>query len=639
MNNKNIYVEDFYQTTLQNDLSSSWDLEIQVSNPPKNKKWFLILTPENQSTREGVFYHNVDWNTIYVKEINRRELKEHYTWEKIQINDTSLIFNYLSEVSYTAFYAEKTGDLSVTIWGWLILKWLEEIEISDTDLTLDDNTTTYFYIDLTDNTIKGSTTASWIVLWEITTAGWKITSIWYKKHWISIWNFIENIAKTSSDWLIDTYTITLSDWSTKTFEVTNGRGINSIDKTNTDALTDTYTITYNDDTTSTFDVVNGRGVDSIDKTSSDWLTDTYTITYNDDTTSTFDVANWHDIKFKWEYDDTVDYIKYDSVYLNNKTYVALEDNTWENPETSDSWQILISWDVLSLPVYTVSNVTEDREFDADDYTTDELADVLWTLINDVTKWIKWNDWLWVPAGWTTGQILAKVSDTDNDTEWKDEAQWGHLIQDEWTDLDTRAKLNFSWVNVTVTDDSDNDTTQISIETGNVQSDYNETDNTKDEYIKNKPDLSVYQTNANMIDEDDMTSDSDTKYPTQQSVKAYVDNKNYAKLETVQIAWEQVEGTKFFEYNADGDKTVGNVKISLEVANEWADFIVKAYKNWTDLSKDVTITDGGWTAVNNRYIASLAMNETLADWDVFELKINQVWSDVAGSDFLALINIS
>jgi len=459
MNNKNIYVEDFYQTTLQNDLSSSWDLEIQVSNPPKNKKWFLILTPENQSTREGVFYHNVDWNTIYVKEINRRELKEHYTWEKIQINDTSLIFNYLSEVSYTAFYAEKTGDLSVTIWGWLILKWLEEIEISDTDLTLDDNTTTYFYIDLTDNTIKGSTTASWIVLWEITTAGWKITSIWYKKHWISIWNFIENIAKTSSDWLIDTYTITLSDWSTKTFEVTNGRGINSIDKTKTDALTDTYTITYNDNTTSTFDVVNGRSVNSIDKTSSDWLTDTYTITYNDDTTSTFDVVNWHDIEFKWEYDDTVDYIKYDSVYLNNKTYVALEDNTWENPETSDSWQILISWDVLSLPVYTVSNVTEDREFDADNYTTDELADVLWTLINDVTKWIKWNDWLWVPAGWTTGQILAKVSDTDNDTEWKDEAQWGHKINN----LEDRTNLNFTWDWVSVSDDSDNDATVVDIQ--------------------------------------------------------------------------------------------------------------------------------------------------------------------------------
>jgi len=111
------------------------------------------------------------------------------------------------------------------------------------------------------------------------------------------------------------------------------------------------------------------------------------------------------------------------------------------------------------------------------------------------------------------------------------------------------------------------------------------------------------------------------------------------IETVQIAWEQVEGTKFFEYNADGDKTVGNVKISLEVANTGADFIVKAYKNWTDLSKDITIDDGGWTAVNNRYVASLAIGETLADWDVFELKINQVWSDVAGSDFLALINIS
>jgi len=37
------------------------------------------------------------------------------------------------------------------------------------------------------------------------------------------------------------------------------------------------------------------------------------------------------------------------------------------------------------------------------------------------------------------------------------------------------------------------------------------------------DSSDYQLIANMIDEDDMVSDSDTKYPTQQSVKTYIDN--------------------------------------------------------------------------------------------------------------------
>ena len=69
---------------------------------------------------------------------------------------------------------------------------------------------------------------------------------------------IKNIAKTSTSGLVDTYTITLDDNSTKTFTVSNGKGIVSIDKTETVGYTDTYTITYNDGTTSEFYVHNGK---------------------------------------------------------------------------------------------------------------------------------------------------------------------------------------------------------------------------------------------------------------------------------------------------------------------------------------------------------------------------------------------
>ena len=80
---------------------------------------------------------------------------------------------------------------------------------------------------------------------------------------------ITNIAKTGTSGLVDTYTITLSNGSTKTFTVTNGakgdtgstgatgKGISSISKTGTSGLVDTYTITYSDNTTSTFTVTNG----------------------------------------------------------------------------------------------------------------------------------------------------------------------------------------------------------------------------------------------------------------------------------------------------------------------------------------------------------------------------------------------
>lgn len=110
---------------------------------------------------------------------------------------------------------------------------------------------------------------------------------------------ISTVEKTSTDGLIDTYTITYSDGATSTFEVKNGKAISKIEKTSSDPATleDTYTITYNDGTTSSYKVKNGRAISSITKTSSDpnTLEDTYTITYNDNTTSTYKVKNGNGI--------------------------------------------------------------------------------------------------------------------------------------------------------------------------------------------------------------------------------------------------------------------------------------------------------------------------------------------------------
>ena len=58
---------------------------------------------------------------------------------------------------------------------------------------------------------------------------------------------IKSVEKSASDVLTDTYTITLTDGSKSSFNVTNGKGISSIEKSSTN----TYTINYNDGTTST----------------------------------------------------------------------------------------------------------------------------------------------------------------------------------------------------------------------------------------------------------------------------------------------------------------------------------------------------------------------------------------------------
>ncbi len=123
---------------------------------------------------------------------------------------------------------------------------------------------------------------------------------------------IVSVTLTSSVGLVDTYTITYTDATTSTFQVTNGkdgedgtdgtdgRGIISITKTASHGLIDTYTIAYTDRTTSTYQVTNGangaagRGISSIAKTGTSGLVDTYTITYTDGTTSTYQVTNGED---------------------------------------------------------------------------------------------------------------------------------------------------------------------------------------------------------------------------------------------------------------------------------------------------------------------------------------------------------
>ena len=98
---------------------------------------------------------------------------------------------------------------------------------------------------------------------------------------------ISSVAKTSTDVLVDTYTITFADGRTTTFTVTNGKGIVSIAKTSTSGLVDTYTVTFNDNTTTTFTVTNGKdGVDGVSPTvttSKSGKTTTITITDKDGT--------------------------------------------------------------------------------------------------------------------------------------------------------------------------------------------------------------------------------------------------------------------------------------------------------------------------------------------------------------------
>lgn len=114
---------------------------------------------------------------------------------------------------------------------------------------------------------------------------------------------VVSVEKTSSNGLVDTYTITFSDGTTSTFTVTNGESsvVESIELTSSSGLTDTYTITFTNGSIKTFTVTNGKDGDnltitSIELKSSEGLIDTYVINYSDGSKFEFVVSNGEDGK-------------------------------------------------------------------------------------------------------------------------------------------------------------------------------------------------------------------------------------------------------------------------------------------------------------------------------------------------------
>ena len=128
---------------------------------------------------------------------------------------------------------------------------------------------------------------------------------------------VTSIAKTGTEGLVDTYTITYSDNTTSTFTVTNGQdgtngntvmvGIGApTDATggvNGDSYIDSNTWNYYKKVAGSWELQGnikgdqgeqGVSITDVSYTSSSGLVDTYTITYSNSTTSTFTVTNGQD---------------------------------------------------------------------------------------------------------------------------------------------------------------------------------------------------------------------------------------------------------------------------------------------------------------------------------------------------------
>lgn len=318
---QNILLEDLYRTKTSSIIASSWDVSFTVTTPPQNKKGYILIEPDNDSKREKMFYHDVVWNTIYVKWVNRTNPTDHVIWVNVQINDTALIFNHLFEQDATTFYCEKTGNLSLNVWGWPVLRWIETINITDTPITVTNNITNYIYYKSETNQILSNTSESaittdkWIVVAEVVAASGVITSIKYRNHKFSIGNFISSIEETSVSWRTHTYTITFTDGTTFEYDVFDGK--------------------------SAYEVAVDEGFIG---TEEEWLVS----------------IRWEKwVIWKWAFNIATAYVPYDLVSYQGSTYINIVASTWVLPTNPTNFEVFASrgsdWSVSSTDLNNAIN--------------------------------------------------------------------------------------------------------------------------------------------------------------------------------------------------------------------------------------------------------------------------------------------
>ena len=258
-----------------------------------------------------------------------------------------------------------------------------------------------------------------------------------------------------------------------------GIGIASISKTGTSGLVDTYTITYTDGTTSAFTVTNGQtgaaghGITSIVKTSTSGLVDTYTISYSDNTTSSFTVTNGQDgddgegVPSGGTTGDVL--IKQSSTDF---------DAQWITPYTVPKPLANVNYDIDSIlndsyyyvDAANVSNVTARpstslalNSFVITKFVGESTYIQWWMYAQAgipkvyVRRWFgAWSTWRYwnsypdgvtpIPAGGTAGQVLAKRSGTDYDTEWVNQSGGGNTtVKYDESDDTIYLKRDGEWV--------------------------------------------------------------------------------------------------------------------------------------------------------------------------------------------------
>lgn len=255
--------------------------------------------------------------------------------------------------------------------------------------------------------------------------------------------------------------------SNKAYLYQANKSIFTIIKTSTNGAVDTYTITYTDGTTSTFDVTNGVGIQDVEcVTSADGLTITYTTYFSDGSSTTFSVrsgadgADGEDGKdgedgrevmlqvidgtIQWKYDGESDEQWRNLLTLdgNNVTIEGLEGDDGEDGREVEIQMngSVVQWRYIGeenwTDLYSVPSAEELKGEQGNDGREVEIS-----VNGNILQWHyvgeeNWTDLYTIPS---TEELKGEQGDDGREIEISVNGnilQWHYVDEENWTDLYT-----------------------------------------------------------------------------------------------------------------------------------------------------------------------------------------------------------
>jgi len=216
MADKKLKVQNFFEIVTTSDIPITWDAVFTVSVAPANSRGFVVVSPNNAAWREIMFYNSVG-TTLTAKKENRglgwTSMSAHSSNEPIALKDVAEIFNFFSDNLSQAFFVEKTGWLTVDVWGGFVNYNGALQEVTTTSFTLTDNAVNYVKYDYPTNVLSVSTSAVWNNKAIITVNSGVIISIVYQIAKESFIDFSVTINNALPSQVWQWWKVLWSDWT------------------------------------------------------------------------------------------------------------------------------------------------------------------------------------------------------------------------------------------------------------------------------------------------------------------------------------------------------------------------------------------------------------------------------------------